>query len=94
MIKDIVVPEVKNVKLAVGRKKSIDEHDIWRVYLINNNNFSIENTIIASKGYGEKSGEKQQTSILRHFFETVEAHTAVLIEPINPEVFICIMNTG
>jgi len=87
MIKDIAIPEVKNVTLAVARKKTIDENDEWFVYLINNNDHAIENTLVASKGYGEKDGEQQKTSTLRHFLETVDAHSATLVEPIDPAVF-------
>jgi hypothetical protein len=50
MIKDIKIPEVKNVTLAVARKKNIGETDEWKVYLINSNDFPIENTLVASKG--------------------------------------------
>lgn len=86
MIKDIQIPEVKNVTLAVVREgiKGLEE---WKVYLINNNEFPIENTLVASKGYGEKEGEKQKTSTLRHFLETVPANDSTLIEPIDPSVF-------
>lgn len=87
MIKDITIPEVKNVTLAVARKKAIGEHDEWFVYLINNNDHAIENTLVASKGYGEKDGEQQKTSTLRHFLETVEPHSATLVEPIDSAVF-------
>jgi len=87
MIKDITIPEVKNVTLAVARKKAIGENDEWFVYLINNNDHAIENTLVASKGYGEKDGEQQKTSTLRHFLETVDAHSATLVEPIDPAVF-------
>jgi hypothetical protein len=87
MIKDIVVPEVKNVTLAVAREPGEDSAGEWRVYLINNNEFPLENTLVASKGYGEKDGEKQNTSILRHFLETVPPHSTALIEPIDPAVF-------
>jgi hypothetical protein len=87
MIKDIKIPAVKNVTLAVARVQNIGESDEWKVYLINNNDHPIENTLVASKGYGEKSGEQQKTSILRHYLATIEAHTAVLIEPIDPAVF-------
>ena len=87
MIKDIQIPEVKNVTLAVARTKAIGESEEWKVYLINNNDFPIENTLVASKGYGEKDGEKQNTSVLRHFLETVPAHSTALIEPIDPAVF-------
>lgn len=87
MIKDIEIPEVKNVTLAVTRNKLIGEGDEWKVFLINSNDFSIENTLVASKGYGERDGEKQKTSILRHYLETVPAHSVALVEPIDPKVF-------
>ena len=87
MIKDIQIPEVKNVTLAVARSKNIVGADEWRVYLINNNDHPIDNTLVASKGYGEKDGEKQTTSVLRHFLETVPPHSSALIEPIDPAVF-------
>src|SRR5690349_1357063 len=87
MIKDIEIPEVKNVTLAVARKKDTGNNPEWKVYLINNNPHILENTLVASKGYGEKQGEQQKTSVLRHFLETVPAHSAVLVEPIDPAVF-------
>ena len=87
MISDIKIPEVKNVTLAVARIRNIGESDEWKVYLINNNEFAIENTLVASKGYGEKDGEPQKTSILRHFLDTILPNSATLIEPIDPGVF-------
>jgi hypothetical protein len=87
MKKDIEIPKVKNVRLAVTRKKNIGESDEWMVYIINNNDQPIENTIVSSQGYGEKDGEEQKTSTLRHFLETVPANAAVVIEPIDPGVF-------
>lgn len=87
MIKDIEIPTVVNVTIAVARKKAIGESDEWLVYLLNRNDFPIENTLVASNGYGEINGEKQQTSILRHFLQTVDANKAALIEPIDKNVF-------
>jgi len=87
MIKDILIPEVKNVTLAVARTSGAGPDREWKVYLINNNDVPLENTLVASKGYGEKDGEKQNTSILRHFLETVPPHSSALIEPIDPAVF-------
>lgn len=87
MIRDIKIPEVKNVTLAVARQKTGGENLEWKVYLINNNDFAIENTLVASKGYGEKDGKPQQTSILRHFLETIPPNSSVLIEPIDPSLF-------
>lgn len=87
MIRDIDIPEVKNVTLAVARKKGAEGQTEWKVYLINNNEFAIENTLVASKGYGEKDGQPQQTSILRHFLETIQPNSAMLVEPIDAAVF-------
>lgn len=87
MIKDIIIPEVKNVTLAVARRGMDGLEPEWKVYLINNNEDALENTLVASKGYGEKDGERQDTSILRHFLETVPPHSSALIEPIDPAVF-------
>ncbi len=86
-MRDIEIPEVKNVTLAVVRKKQTGEQDTWIVYLINNNAFPIENTLVASKGYGLKDGEEQRTSVLRHYLETVPPRSAALVEPIDPAVF-------
>lgn len=87
MIKDIKIPEVKNVTLAVARKEYSVNNDEWKVYLINSNDFAIENTLVASKGYGELDGEPQRTSILRHFLDTIPPNSATLVEPIDPSVF-------
>jgi hypothetical protein len=85
MIKDINIPEVKNVTLAVARESEVESQ--WKVYLLNNNDVAIENTLVASKGYGTKDGEQQRTSVLRHFLETVPPRSVALVEPIDPAVF-------
>jgi hypothetical protein len=87
MKKDIDIPEVKNVTLAVVREKNLLNQEEWKVYLINNNSFPIENTLVASRGYGEKNGEEQRTSTLRHFLETVAAKNSAIVESIDPKVF-------
>lgn len=87
MKKDINKPTVKNVTVAVAKKTNELNVDEWSVYLINQNNFNIENTLVASTGYGETAGEIQKTSTLRHFLETVNANSAALIEPINEDIF-------
>jgi len=87
MMRDIQKPEVRNVTIVVARHQAIGEQDEWKVYLLNQNNFHLENILVASKGYGQKDGEEQKTSVLRHFFDSVEANSATLIEPIDPNVF-------
>jgi hypothetical protein len=86
MKKDIDIPMVEKVTLAIA-KEGLPGLEEWKVYLINNNDFPLENTLVASQGYGEKAGESQKTSILRHFLQTVPANTSALIEPIDPGVF-------
>lgn len=87
MKKDIEIPEVKNVTVAVVREKTLLDTYEWKVYLINNNTFQIENTLVSSTGYGEKEGRQQKTSTLRHFLETVPARSSALVEPIDEKVF-------
>ncbi|MDZ7647617.1 MAG: hypothetical protein U5K54_10830 [Cytophagales bacterium] len=70
----------RNVTIAIAREKNILNQDHWAVHLINNNDFPLENTLVASKGYGEKEGEAQRTSTLRHFLETVPANSSALVE--------------
>jgi hypothetical protein len=83
MIRDIPRPQVKNVTIAIARHQAIGESPDWKVYLINTNTVPLENTLVASKGYGET----QKTSVLRHSLETVPPKSISLIEPIDPNVF-------
>jgi hypothetical protein len=87
MKKDIKIPEVNKVTLAVAREKTLAGKYEWKVYLINRNDFEIENVIVASTGYGEREGEKQKTSTLRHFLETVPAQSTMVVEPIQENLF-------
>ena len=87
MIKDIPLPLVQHVTLAVVLEKDNLKQDAWKVYLINNNDVPIENTLVASTGYGENNGEEQKTSTLRHFLQTLEAKSSALVEPIDASVF-------
>jgi hypothetical protein len=60
----------------------------WQVYLLNHNAFPLENVIVSSNGYGTKEdGEQVRTSTLRHVFVEVAPHSAVPVEPIDPDLF-------
>jgi hypothetical protein len=87
MKQDIVIPEVKNVTVAVVRERDLLNKEEWKVYLLNKNGHALENTLVSSKGYGEKDGEIQRTSVLRHFLQTVPGQDHVIIETIDPAVF-------
>ena len=84
---DIKIPEVKNVTVAVVREKNDPYQDEWKVYLINNNDFPIETTVVVSRGYGGEIDEHLKTSTLRHFLETVPAQSSVPVESIDFNVF-------
>lgn len=47
----------------------------------------IEGVIISSKGYGFINNEQRNTSVLRHFIQTLPAKSYSKIEPIIEEVF-------
>lgn len=87
MKEDIERPKVVNVTLAVTRETNELDAVEWKVHLLNKNPFELENILITSKGYGEKEGEKQETSTLRHFLEKLEAQSSFMVEPIQPELF-------
>jgi hypothetical protein len=87
MKQHIVIPEVKNVTVAVVRERDVLNNVEWKVYLLNKNEYALENTLVSSKGYGEQHGEAQRTSILRHFLQTVSGYESVVIETIDPAVF-------
>ena len=87
MKKDIVLPEVENVAVAVVKEKNENAEEIWNVYLLNLKDETIEGVLVTSSGYGEFEGEKRQTSTLRHFLDTVPAKSFSKIEPIMENVF-------
>lgn len=87
MIKDLPENIVEDVSIAVVlESQKIDERS-WAVYLINEKGTALSNVFVTSKGYGTKDGKEVKTSTLRHLFETVEAHSFVKIEIIDPTVF-------
>ena len=86
MKKDIVRPLMDGVTIAIKLDDSSPENH-WIVYVINSNDFKIDHVLVASKGYGEKKEEVQQTSTLRHFYDQLEANSTQQVELITSEVF-------
>ena len=89
MLKDIQRTAVENIAIAIVPKEAAEgsEEKLWEVYLLNLKEERIDNVIVASKGYGTYKGEIVKTSVLRHYLGTMDGHTAMLIEPIQEEVF-------
>jgi hypothetical protein len=76
------------VVLAADQALNADGQPIWQVYLLNENDFPLENVIVNANGYGQQpDGEKVRTSTLRYLFEEVPPHTAVPVEPLDPSLF-------
>ncbi|GAB3724664.1 hypothetical protein GCM10027594_05900 [Hymenobacter agri] len=76
------------VVLAADEAVNAEGQPIWQVYLLNENDYSLENVIINANGYGQQpDGEKVRTSTLRYLFQEIPPHTAVPVEPIDPSLF-------
>lgn len=84
MKKDIPILKVENIAIAVVPG---DDDELWTTYIINEKNEPITNVLINSKGYGELNGDIVKTSVLRHFFEEIQATSALMIEPIQTKLF-------
>ncbi|AYN06002.1 MULTISPECIES: hypothetical protein [unclassified Flavobacterium] len=81
MKKDIIIPEVENVFLAVVQEWSDDFMEkVWYAYLINDSDFNIDSVMVVSKAFGTIDGEMKKTSLLRHAFVEVPAVSVVKIE--------------
>lgn len=84
MRKDINFPKVEGVSVAIGREKNEIANDYdYSVFVINENNVALENLIVNSSGYSED----KKTSTLRQYFERMDAHSAIKVEVIQPELF-------
>lgn len=86
MKKDIHIPKVQGVSMAVVREEEGPEAE-WGVYLINSKDSTLTDIIVSSKGFGELDGEKVATSELRHYFEGLAPKSYVKVERIVEEVF-------
>ena len=79
-----IVPDAGSLEATPGETGTAT----WQVFLLNNNEFPLENVIIASEGYGtQPDGEVVRTSTLRYHFPEVAAHSATPLELIDPAVF-------
>ncbi len=87
MKKDIDFGSVEGIAIAIATKLNEEGQPTWDVYLINHNDYPLDNVLITSKGYGVIDGQEVKTSLLRHMFEHVEPKSAVKIEPIDPAIF-------
>jgi len=92
MKQDIPFEPVVGVSIAIvpdaDAPVNAESQSTWQVFLLNNNDFPLENVIIASDGYGiQPDGQAVRTSTLRYHFPEVGPHSATPIELIDPAVF-------
>ncbi|MBP7407215.1 MAG: hypothetical protein KA941_00505 [Flavobacteriales bacterium] len=87
MRKDIQPPKVEGVAMAVVREADEEGDEAWYVYLINQNEATLENVLVSSRGYGELEGESRKTSEMRHFLGKLEPKSWARIERIVEDVF-------
>ncbi len=85
MKKDIKIPKVENVYLAVIHDyNEIFKTNDWNVYLINDKDIAIEMVLIKSKGFNDT----RETSEMRHKVELLPAKSGVKIEFMQDEVLV------
>lgn len=89
MREELKGPKVENVGVAVVQQKDENDNIVHYVYLINLRDDIMEGIIVTSKGYGHnvETGEKVQTSMLRHCLEVLLPNEAAKLEPIMEDVF-------
>jgi hypothetical protein len=84
MKKDIQIPEVKNVHVAIVYEyNEIYKTDDWNVYVINNKNTDLEMMVVVSQGFSET----KTTSLLRKKLNKLPANSFAKIEFIQPDLF-------
>lgn len=85
MKKDINIPEVTNVFMAIVKEYNTTFNcDDWNAYIINNKEVDLEMVLIVSKGYDETT--LQETSLLRHKIEKLPAKSFAKIELLEERV--------
>lgn len=84
MKKDIQIPEVTDVEMAVVYEfNDLYQTDDWNVYIINNKNVDLEMMVIVSQGFSET----KTTSLIRKKLDKLPANSFAKIEYIQPALF-------
>lgn len=84
MKKDIQIPKVTNVEMAVVYEhNAIYKTEDWNIYIINKKDVDLEMVVIVSQGFSET----KTTSLLRKKVEKLPANSFAKIEFIQPELF-------
>lgn len=87
MKKDTPILISEGVEVVIAPRPNEKDGQLWDVFLVNHNTFSLNNVLISSRGYGSVDGRDKVTATLRHFIEEIPAQSYHLIEPIQIDVF-------
>jgi len=87
MKKDIPVYKVEDIAIVISPENEDPTSEVWDVYILNFKQEAIENVLINSRGYGELDGESVKTTVLRYFYEKIDAQSYVKIELIKKQLF-------
>ncbi len=83
MKKDIEIPEVKDVFLAVVREENEDFRSMdWNAYLVNDSSSLIDTVLIVTRGFSET----QATSTMRHSLKELPPKSFAKVEFLQDEV--------
>ena len=83
MKKDIEIPEVKDVFMAVVREENEDFRSMdWNAYLVNESDAPIDTVLIVTRGYSES----QTTSTMRHSLKELPPKSFAKVEFLQDEV--------
>lgn len=80
MKKDIIIPEVTGVGIAMLPEANDKKQRIWSAYFINQRDTRLENVIVQVSAQGLIKGEERKTANLRFFLHEVEPHSTKKIE--------------
>lgn len=83
MKKDITIPEVKDVYVAVVQEQHIEYKTLdWNAYIINNSDKDLDTVLIVSQGYNDK----KTTPPMRHTLAKLPARSYAKIEYLQEKV--------
>ena len=83
MKKDIIIPEVKDVHVAIVQEEHIEYKTLdWNAYIINNSDSDLETVLIVSQGYTDK----KMTPPMRHTIAMLPARSYAKIEYLQNKV--------
>ena len=83
MKKDIKIPEVKDVHVAVVQEEHLEYKTLdWKAYIINNSDKDLDTVLIVSQGYNDK----KMTPPMRHTLSKLPARSYAKIEYLQEKV--------